>query len=124
MYSSENLAEIASALAQAQLELVNPERDARGQIVESNGRDVSFRYASLANGLEIVRKVLGVQQIAVVQTTNVDRALSMVNLTTKLIHSSGQWLSSEWPVCSLADTTAPRRMGAALTYARRYALFA
>ena len=47
-----------------------------------------------------------------------------MNLTTKLMHASGQWLSSEWPVCRLADTAAPRRMGAALTYARRYALFA
>ena len=37
--------------------------------------------------------------------------------------SSGEWLSSEWPVCAITETAAPRRMGAALTYARRYALF-
>jgi hypothetical protein len=37
--------------------------------------------------------------------------------------SSGEWLSSEWPVCAISETGAPRRMGAALTYARRYALF-
>ena len=41
-----------------------------------------------------------------------------------LAHSSGEWLSSEWPVCPISETTAPQRMGAALTYARRYALFA
>ena len=35
----------------------------------------------------------------------------------------GEWLSSEWPVCAISETAAPRRMGAALTYARRYALF-
>jgi hypothetical protein len=40
-----------------------------------------------------------------------------------LAHTSGEWLSSEWPVCPLSDTTIPRRMGAALTYARRYSLF-
>jgi hypothetical protein len=40
-----------------------------------------------------------------------------------LAHSSGEWLSSEWPVCAISETAAPRRMGAALTYARRYALF-
>src|SRR5262245_43084770 len=32
-------------------------------------------------------------------------------------------MSSDWPVCPLADASAPQRMGAALTYARRYALF-
>ena len=41
-----------------------------------------------------------------------------------LAHSSGEWMSSEWPVCAVSDTDAPHRMGAALTYARRYALFA
>jgi hypothetical protein len=44
-------------------------------------------------------------------------------LTTTLAHSSGQWVSSQWPVCLLADIASPHRMGAALTYARRYALF-
>jgi hypothetical protein len=40
-----------------------------------------------------------------------------------LAHSSGEWLSSEWPVCPISEIAAPQRMGAALTYARRYALF-
>jgi len=40
-----------------------------------------------------------------------------------LAHSSGEWIASEWPVCPVADTAVPHRMGAALTYARRYALF-
>jgi hypothetical protein len=124
MQCSENIAEIASALARAQIELANPEKSALGHITEPSGRDVRFRYASLASGLDIVRKTLGGHKIAIVQTTDVDRALGLVNLTTKLMHASGQWLSSEWPVCRLADTAAPRRMGAALTYARRYALFA
>jgi hypothetical protein len=46
-----------------------------------------------------------------------------VNLTTVLAHASGEWIASDWPVCRLADTATPHRMGAALTYARRYALF-
>ena len=41
-----------------------------------------------------------------------------------LAHSSGEWISSDWPVCPLAYMASPKRMGAALTYARRYALFA
>ncbi|XIA64135.1 ERF family protein [Bradyrhizobium sp. TZ2] len=83
----------------------------------------SFRYASLSSGLDIIRKTLGSQQIAIAQTTDIDRVNGMVNLTTTLLHTSGEWISSDWPVCQLSETTAPRRMGAALTYARRYALF-
>jgi ERF superfamily len=58
-----------------------------------------------------------------VQTTAVDQAAAVVNLTTVLAHSSGEWIASDWPVCPLAETERPHRMGAALTYARRYALF-
>lgn len=123
--SSENVAAIATALAKAQTELSNPEKSMVGMIHHNNRGDnpQSFRYASLASGLEIVRKTLGGQQIAVAQTTDIDRANGLVNLTTTLIHTSGEWISSDWPVCQLSDTSAPRRMGAALTYARRYALF-
>ena len=77
----------------------------------------------LASGLDIVRKTLGQHEIATVQTTAIDQAAGTVNLTTVLAHASGEWISSDWPVCSIADTASPRRMGAALTYARRYALF-
>ena len=34
-----------------------------------------------------------------------------------------EWIASDWPVCAIAETATPHRMGAALTYARRYALF-
>jgi hypothetical protein len=70
-----------------------------------------------------VRKTLGQHEIATVQTTEIDRAAGMVNLTTMLAHASGEWIASDWPVCPIADMASPRRMGAALTYARRYALF-
>src|SRR5215469_18832675 len=45
------------------------------------------------------------------------------SITTVLAHSSGEWIASDWPVCPIAETLRPHRMGAALTYARRYALF-
>jgi hypothetical protein len=66
---------------------------------------------------------LGQHEIATVQTTAVDQAAGIVNLTTVLAHSSGEWIASDWPVCPIAETERPHRMGAALTYARRYALF-
>jgi hypothetical protein len=60
-----------------------------------------------------VRKALGQRQIATVQTTAIDASSGTVNLTT----ASGEWIASDWPVCRLAETATPHRMGAALTYA-------
>ena len=126
--SSPSIAALATSLAKAQIELANPEKSLvgiiepyRGERGEGGGRQ--FRYASLASGLEIVRKTLGQHEIATVQTTAVDQAAGMVNLTTVLAHSSGEWIASDWPVCPVAETATPHRMGAALTYGRRYALF-
>src|SRR5712664_159942 len=122
--SSESTAAIATALAKAQTELTNPEKAMVGTVYNNRADSPqSFRYASLSSGLDIVRKTLGSQQIAIAQTTDIDRANGMVNLTTILLHTSGEWISSDWPVCQLSEISAPRRMGAALTYARRYALF-
>jgi hypothetical protein len=122
--SSESVAAIATALAKAQIELSNPEKAMVGTVYNSRSESPqSFRYASLSSGLDIVRKALGGHQIAIAQTTDIDRAGGTLNLTTVLLHTSGEWISSHWPVCQLSETSAPRRMGAALTYARRYALF-
>src|SRR5271170_1434314 len=123
--SSETIGAIAAALAKAQAELTNPEKLLVATIRASNPRDhdQTFRYAALSTGLDIVRKALGGHEIATVQTTAIDREAGLIRLTTTLAHASGEWLSSEWPVCPIAETAAPRRMGAALTYARRYALF-
>src|SRR5258707_579264 len=122
--SSESVAAIATALAKAQTELSNPEKAMVGTVYSARSDSPqSFRYASLSSGLDIIRKALGSQQIAVAQTTDIDRANGMVNLTTTLLHTSGEWISSDWPVCQLSETSAPRRMCAALTYARRYGLF-
>jgi hypothetical protein len=123
--SSESIGAIAAALAKAQGELTNPEKSLIATIRTSNPRenDQMFRYAALSSGLDIVRKALGGHEIATVQTTAIDSEAGLIRLTTTLAHSSGEWLSSEWPVCAITETAAPRRMGAALTYARRYALF-
>ena len=122
--SSESVAAIATALAKAQTELSNPEKVLVGSIRHSHqAAPQAFRYAPLSSGLDIIRKTLGGQQIAVAQTTEIDRVNRLVNLTTVLLHTSGEWIASDWPVCALSEVSQPRRMGAALTYARRYALF-
>src|ERR1700691_91805 len=123
--SSETIGAIAAALAKAQSELANPEKSLTATIRASHPResDQTFRYAALSAGLDIVRKSLGAHEIATVQTTSIDKEAGWIRLTTVLAHSSGEWLSLEWPACAISETAAPRRMGAALTYARRYALF-
>src|SRR6059058_89525 len=123
--SSDTIGAIASALAKAQIELQNPEKSLTATIHSPFPREGarSFRYASLANGLDLVRKSLGRHEIATVQTTSIDDGAGLIRLTTTLAPSSGEWLSSDWPVCAVTETAAPHRIGAALTYARRYALF-
>jgi hypothetical protein len=124
--SSERIGAIAAALAKAQAELTNPEKNLVATIHSTFPREEerTFRYASLASGLDIVRKALSLQEIATIQTTRIEPQSGQVHLTTLLAHSSGEWISADWPVCAANSTEAPHRMGAALTYARRYALFA
>ena len=123
--SSDTIGTIAAALAKAQAQLVNPEKSLVATIRsdEVSGSERSFRYAPLSSGLDIVRKTLSQHEIATVQTTSIDETAGIVRLSTVLAHASGEWIASDWPVCSIGETAAPHRMGAALTYARRYALF-
>jgi len=123
--SSESVGSLATALAKAQAEIANPEKSLTATIVSPFPREPSrtFRYASLASGLDLIRKCLGQHEIATVQATAIDGENGLIKLTTTLVHASGEWVSSDWPVCAISETAAPHRLGAALTYARRYALF-
>jgi hypothetical protein len=124
-HSSDRVGALAAALAKAQAEIANPEKSLTATIVSPflRGASRTFRYAPLSSGLDLVRKCLGQHEIATVQTTAIDRDSGLIRLTTTLVHASGEWVSSDWPVCSVGETAAPHRLGAALTYARRYALF-
>jgi ERF superfamily len=123
--SSDRIGALAAALAKAQAEIANPEKSLTATIVSPFPREGSrtFRYAPLSSGLDLVRKCLGQHEIATVQTTAIDHDSGLIRLTTTLVHASGEWVSSDWPVCPVSETAAPHRLGAALTYARRYALF-
>jgi hypothetical protein len=116
---------LAAALAKAQAAIANPEKSLTATIVSPFPREGSrtFRYAPLSSGLDLVRKCLGQHEIATIQATAIDRDSGLIKLTTTLVHASGEWVSSDWPVCPVSETAAPHRLGAALTYARRYALF-
>jgi hypothetical protein len=123
--SSPSVGILAAALAKAQAEISNPEKSLTATIVSPFPREGSrtFRYASLSSGLDLVRKCLGQHEIATIQTTKIDHDSGLIKLTTTLVHASGEWVSSDWPVSPITETPAPHRLGAALTYARRYALF-
>jgi hypothetical protein len=123
--SSESIGTIAAALAKAQAQLVNPEKSLVATIWSEGPRGVerTFRYAPLSSGLDIVRKTLSQHEIATVQITSIDEVAGIVRLSTVLAHASGEWIASDWPVCPIGETERPQRMGAALTYARRYSLF-
>jgi hypothetical protein len=89
--SSESVAALASALAKAQAELINPEKSLTATIRtgRAGAGERTFRYAPLSSGLDIVRKTLGQHEIATVQTTAIDPAAGIVNLTTMLARANG-----------------------------------
>ena len=124
--SSDTIATLAAARAKAQVELTNPEKSLVATIRSPFPREAgrTFRYAPLSSGLDIIRQNLGRHEIATIQATGIDMEAGLLRLTTVLAHSSGEWISSDWPVCQIADIASAQRVGAALTYARRYALFA
>jgi hypothetical protein len=99
--SSDTIGNISGALAKAQAELTNPEKSLVA-IIRSpfpGEADRTFHYAPLSSGLDIVRKSLGRHEIATIQSTEIDKESDLLRLRTVLAHSSGEWISSEWPVC-------------------------
>ena len=113
--SSELIASLAAALAEAQSELVNPEKSLVGSIKSGQGRWRAL--VSIRLTLKRARhraQDLGSARDCDRAATAIDQTAGTVNLTTVLAHASGQWIASDWPVCAIADTAEPHRMGAAL----------
>jgi hypothetical protein len=90
--SSESVAALASALAKAQAELINPEKSLTATVRAGRAGEGerTFRYAPLSSGLDIVRKTLGQHEIATVQTTAINQEAGIVNLTTMLAQRLGR----------------------------------
>jgi len=109
---SDSIGALAAALAKAQAEIQNPEKSLTATIVSPFPREGvrSFRYAPLSSGLDLVRKCLGQHEIATVQATAIDADSGLIRLTTTLVHASGEWVSSDWPVPGQRDgSAAPAR---------------
>jgi hypothetical protein len=112
MTQSEQINELAAALAKAQGSMANATMNRTNPHFKS-------RYADLSSVLDAIRAPLSASGLSVVQTMQVtERGLV---LRTTLMHASGQFISTEYP---LPSTQRPHEMGSALTYARRYSLAA
>jgi hypothetical protein len=111
MNTSEQINEIAGALAKAQAIIINPSKD-------KVNPHFNARYADLASGLDCIRPALSAHGIAFIQATEITN--DSVILRTRMIHSSGQWIESTYPVAKFIDH---QKLGSALTYAKRQALF-
>lgn len=114
MKTSDTVAAIAAALAQAQSEIKNIEKGKVNPHFKS-------RYADIADGLEVIRPILSKNKIALVQATNYNADTGIFMLNTRLIHSSGEWIESSYPLPASGKAA---EIGSAITYARRYAAFA
>lgn len=109
-----------AALAAAQAELKNPTKDKEAVVKHRSGGSHRFMYADISDVLESVLPVLSKHGLAVVQSTKI--VDGTVVLLTRIAHRAGAHIEGEYPVCALSGDH--QSMGAAMTYARRYALTA
>lgn len=112
MKTSESIKEISAAMAKSQIKLENTIADGLGNF--------NNRFTKLSTGLDMIRKVYGENGIAFTQMTRFDGEIIM--LDTRMTHSSGEWIEGEYPVCKFPVTS--QQLGSAMSYARRYAIFA
>lgn len=110
---------LIEALAAAQGEFPLIDKKHVGEVKNDAGRLLyTYRYADIADVLAAVRPVLSKHKLAVLQPTYIRNGALIV--ATRLMHASGQWMESEYPVSAIGAKH--QAMGGALTYARRYSL--
>ena len=112
MITSEQINEYAKAMATAQGQIKNPSKSKTNPHFKST-------YADLADGIDATRDAFSANGLCIIQSTSLDGELLV--LETRIVHSSGQWVSGTYPVCKLPNT--PQNIGSAMTYARRFSLF-
>jgi len=111
MRTSIDTDKLATAMSLAQFDLVNPPKNKTNPHFKSS-------YVDLSDGLQVIRKCFSQHGLAFTQGTSI--ADGIIILNTRIMHSSGQWIESDYPVGGFGK---PQEMGSGMTYARRYALF-
>jgi hypothetical protein len=113
---SDQIGELAAALAKAHAEIKAPKKGRTAKVPTKAGGSYSYNYADLADVIECYQGPLSKHGLALTHTLRIQDG-HMVLVTT-LMHSSGQWKDSEYP---LQNYDRPQEQGSAITYARRYA---
>lgn len=121
---SEQIGELAAALAMAQAEISCPEKNRTVKVRAKSGARYDFRYTTLDQVIETVRPALTANALWFTQLLGTDGWLEegkhAYRLRTILMHSSGQWLGTDTPVP--VEESGIQSLGSAVTYIRRYAL--
>jgi hypothetical protein len=123
MLQSENIAQIAAALAAAQGEFPPIPRDKTVTVKTRTGGSYTFAYAPLDTILGAVRPALAKAGLALTQAVVTD-ANNTDNLRTILLHASGEFLANDTPIYNGGGDNASQAYGSGLTYARRYGITA
>lgn len=113
MRSSESIAALAAALSKAQWEI-------EGAVKDKTNPAFRSRYADLGSVWDAIRGPMTKHGLSVIQMPHSDPTTFW--LTTRLMHSSGEWLEGDYPLNPVKHD--PQGYGSAITYARRYALMA
>ncbi len=119
--SSKETAQISAALAKAQPEFETPTKRRTAKVFSKRTNSTyTYKYADLEDVMKCVRKPLADNELAIVHMTQ--EFAGQVELVTRLVHASGEYFQSIYPVKASADR--PQEMGSAMTYARRYTVSA
>jgi hypothetical protein len=122
MNTSENIDKLAAALSAAQGEFENIDKrktaKVKGQTKDGRPFEYTYKYADIADVLAGVLPKLAKHELSIIQPTFVDSGVIFIR--TRLMHSSGQWIESDYPVGPINGDH--QKMGGALTYSRRYAI--
>jgi hypothetical protein len=116
MKCSDQIDKISEALAKAQGAMRNPEKNQTAEIVMKSGGQYSYRYADLPSIYDCARQALSENGLAHASTIEHTAELGM-HLCMRLIHSSGQWYESVYPLPNDGDD---KTLAGKITYGRRY----
>lgn len=119
MKTSESIAELSAALAKAQAQLKNPEKNRTAKIPTKSGGSYQYHYADLPSTYDAVRKALSENGLS--HASGTTRETSETILSMRLMHASGEWIESSLPLPASHD---PKALAANLTYFRRYLFIA
>jgi len=112
MNSSENINELAAALAKAQGQMGGAKKDSANPFFKSS-------YADLSSVVEAIKKPFSDNGLSYTQLTDYDDTEAVI-IVTRLMHSSGQWIEGRLRMKPAKND--PQGIGSTITYARRYAL--